>query len=69
VRFFIDPDTGEPHIYAHGVEENEVEDVLFFQVRTGAEEVGRELRSDERVEAATFAWFISLIPTRRNSSS
>lgn len=24
------PDTGEPHIYAHGVEENEVEDVLFF---------------------------------------
>ena len=30
MRFFIDPDTGEPHIYAHGVEENEVEDVLFF---------------------------------------
>ena len=29
VRFFIDPDTGEPHIYAHGVEENEVEDVLL----------------------------------------
>lgn len=30
MRFYIDPDTGEPHIYAHGVEEDEVEDVLFF---------------------------------------
>ena len=28
LRFFIDPSTGEPHIYQHGVDEDEVEDVL-----------------------------------------
>jgi hypothetical protein len=28
VRYYIDPDTGEPHIYNHGVRESEVEDVL-----------------------------------------
>ena len=28
IRFHIDPETGEPHIYNHGVGEDEVEDVL-----------------------------------------
>jgi uncharacterized DUF497 family protein len=28
VRFHIDPETGEPHIYRHGVSEEEVEEVL-----------------------------------------
>ena len=28
VRYYIDPETGEPHIYNHGVDEQEVEDVL-----------------------------------------
>ena len=28
IRFYIDPETDEPHIYRHGVEEVEVEDVL-----------------------------------------
>jgi len=28
IRFYIDPATGLPHIYRHGVYENEVEDVL-----------------------------------------
>jgi len=27
-RFYIDPKTGQPHIYNHGVKEDEVEDVL-----------------------------------------
>ncbi len=27
-RFYRDPETGEPHIYRHGVSEGEVEDVL-----------------------------------------
>lgn len=27
-RFFIDPKTGEPHIYEHGVTEREVEQVF-----------------------------------------
>jgi uncharacterized protein DUF4258 len=28
VRYFVDPATGQPHIYHHEVSENEVEDVL-----------------------------------------
>ena len=28
IRFYIDPETGLPHIFSHGVEESEVEDVL-----------------------------------------
>jgi len=28
VRYYIDPETSSPHIYNHGVSENEVEDVL-----------------------------------------
>lgn len=29
IRFYIDPETGYPHIHRHGVEEYEVEDVLL----------------------------------------
>ena len=29
IRFFIDPKTDVPHIYGHGVSENEVEEVLI----------------------------------------
>jgi hypothetical protein len=28
VRYHVDPDTGQPHIYGHGVTEKEVEEVL-----------------------------------------
>jgi len=28
IRFYIDPETGLPHIYEHEVDESEVEDVL-----------------------------------------
>ena len=28
IRFYIDPETGMPHIHRHGVREDEVEDVL-----------------------------------------
>jgi hypothetical protein len=28
VRYYLDPDTGQPHIYDHGVTEQEVEEVL-----------------------------------------
>lgn len=28
VRYYLDPDTGLPHIYGHGVTEDEVEQVL-----------------------------------------
>lgn len=28
IRYYFDPGTGQPHIYNHGVDEEEVEDVL-----------------------------------------
>ena len=28
IRFYIDPETGEPHIYRHDVSEDEVEEIL-----------------------------------------
>lgn len=28
IRFYVNPETGEPHIYDHGVSEEEVEEVL-----------------------------------------
>jgi hypothetical protein len=39
IRFYMDPDTGEPHIYNHGVSEEEVEDVLSHP---GEDRLGRE---------------------------
>jgi hypothetical protein len=55
LRFFLDPATGEPHIYEHGVSEEEVEEVLrnpgeersgrgSSRVVIGATEAGRVLR-------------------------
>lgn len=29
IRYYIDPETGQPHIYNHNVSEDEVEDVLL----------------------------------------
>ena len=34
LRFNIDPETGLPHIYRHGVEEYEVQDVLDDPIET-----------------------------------
>jgi hypothetical protein len=28
IRYYVDPETDQPHIYNHGVDEQEVEDVL-----------------------------------------
>ncbi len=39
VRFYIDRETGLPHIFLHGVEESEVEDVL---AAPGEDRPGRE---------------------------
>src|SRR3972149_6924710 len=39
IRFYIDPETGEPHIYSHGVDETEAEDVLM---NPGEDRPGRE---------------------------
>lgn len=39
IRFYIDPDTGQLHIYTHGVTEREVGDVLD---RPGEDRPGRD---------------------------
>lgn len=56
LRFYLDPTTGEPHVYEHGVTEEEVEEVLSSpraeerpgrgssRVVIGATESGRILR-------------------------
>ena len=43
LRFYLDPVTGLPHIYRHGVDEAEIEDVLS---RPGEDRPGRD---DSRV--------------------
>jgi len=39
IRFYVDPQTGEPHIHNHDVDESEVEDILEVpgEVRSGRE--------------------------------
>ena len=39
IRYYIDPESGLPHIYSHGVSENEVEEVLS---KPGEDRAGRE---------------------------
>ena len=39
VRYYVDPETDQPHIYNHGVDEQEVEDVL---AGPGEDRPGRE---------------------------
>jgi len=55
IRFYVDPETGEPHIYRHNVSEEEVEAVLRrpgedrpgedgARMAVGQTEAGRHLR-------------------------
>jgi hypothetical protein len=39
IRFYLDPETGQPHIYDHGVYEKEVVEVLS---KTGEDRPGEE---------------------------
>ena len=55
IRFYLDPETGLPHVHGHGVDEHEVEDVLLepdedrpgrdgSRVAVGPTSSGRHLR-------------------------
>lgn len=55
IRFYVDPEIGEPHIYRHNVSEEEVEDVLRrpgedrpgddgARIAVGQTEAGRHLK-------------------------
>lgn len=39
IRFYIDPETNQPHIYHHNVTEEEVEEIL---IRPGEDRLSRE---------------------------
>jgi hypothetical protein len=39
IRYYVDAETGQPHLFAHGVAEHEVEEVL---ARPGEDRPGRE---------------------------
>jgi hypothetical protein len=55
IRYYLDPEAGQPHIYNHGVDEREVEEVLEgpgedrpgregSRIATGQTRAGRYLR-------------------------
>ena len=52
LRFYIDPETADPHIHRHGVREQEVEDIMA----SPSEDMPgrRNSPSDRRSERATF---------------
>ncbi len=69
LRFYLDPATGEPHIYEHGVSEEEVEEVLrnpgeerpgrgTSRVVVGATEAGRILRVIYAPDPAPHSLFV-----------
>jgi hypothetical protein len=39
LHYYIDPETGQPHIYTHNVSEDEVEDVLL---KSGEDRSGKD---------------------------
>jgi uncharacterized DUF497 family protein len=81
LRFYLDPEIGEPHIYRHGVTEKEVEEVLADPgenrrgsesswIAIGATEAGRILRvvySPDPVPGSVFV-ITALRPARQAAS-
>lgn len=69
LRFYLDPETGQPHIYGHQVDEQEVEAVLMKPGRIVRDEKdrGSPLARHERDD--TCGSFMFLILNRTASSS
>jgi len=53
MRFYLDPDSGLPHIYQHGVREDEVEQILRGKGEDVAAKDGARRNSDKRTRDAT----------------
>ena len=67
VRYYIDPETGQPHIYNHNVAESEVEEVL---ASPGEDRPGRDearVTSAKRRAAACSGLSMSRIRSRKVS--
>ena len=65
IRFYGDPDTGEPHIYRHGVDEDEVADVLESpgEDRPAARDRGSPLARPEQGATSESSMFRTQSPT------
>ena len=61
IRFYIDPETGLPHIRNHNVDDEEVEDVLERRERTDRAEMDLALLSGKRAALASYGSFTSAI--------
>ena len=69
IRYYIDPETGLPHIYQHGITEDEVEDVLSHPIHDlrgrdesrmaiGQTEAGRYLKVVYTIDPAPDSVFV-----------
>jgi hypothetical protein len=67
LRFYEDPETGQPHIYRHAVTESEVEEVLARSLEDRAGVRARALRSARRRLDVTFEWCTWRIRSRNRS--
>ena len=59
IRFYIDPETEEPHIYNHSVTEGDVEDVLTRPIEDRPGKKVRAWQPAKHVPAATFGLSMS----------
>jgi len=69
IRFYIEPETGEPHIYEHNVREEEVEDILRHPGTTFRVEEAPASPSGRPRRAATCRSSMSPTPTSTEFSS
>ena len=54
-RFYIDPETGDPHILRHRVSEEEVKEISFRQRKTDLVVTGRDYWSAEQRKGGLYA--------------
>jgi hypothetical protein len=69
IRFYIDPDTGLPHIAAHDVDEAEAADVVRKPLEEIAGRAGSVIAVGRRAQADTCASFSRRMTTARVSLS
>ena len=69
LRFYIDPDSGEPHIYRHQVPEREAEDVLRRPIEDRAGRDGSRVAIGQTRAAICESFMCSIQNLNRYSSS
>ena len=61
IRFYLDPETGEPHIYDHNVSEEEVEEILAWP----GEDLPAERNSRSIVGQTSAGRYLRIIAVRK----